>query len=185
MSDIVYHFTDTARLPWILQSGELQPSANRLNGYPVDFLWATTDKRGSRSASVYIQNEQYRRGIVRMVRFALHAADFEPWRDIVQRFPAWTPAHIEMLERVAKDSPATWRCRVAPLTHHHWIEIASKTYTDNVWHSSDFRPQSYGRGVWGVTINGRIYASRRHVCSDGLASYEVLQIFDPAKEITR
>ncbi len=33
----VYHYTDTGRLPWILQSGELRPGRNKIAGYPDDF----------------------------------------------------------------------------------------------------------------------------------------------------
>ena len=33
----VYHFTDSAHLPWILSDGELRPGANKIGGYPA--LW--------------------------------------------------------------------------------------------------------------------------------------------------
>ena len=85
MDRTVYHFTDTARLPWILQSGELRPGANRIGGFPhPDFLWATTSERGARSAAASMQG--FRTGLTRMVRFILHADDFEAWRDMVRQF---------------------------------------------------------------------------------------------------
>jgi hypothetical protein len=87
VTEHVYHFTDTARLPWILRSGELRPGANRVGGYPdPDFLWATVDSRGARSASGGGQG--YREGLVRLVRFTLRAEDFEPWPGILRRYPA-------------------------------------------------------------------------------------------------
>jgi hypothetical protein len=48
---LVYHFTDTTRLPWIIDSGELQPGKNRIGGYPLDFLWATSSLNGDRTSS--------------------------------------------------------------------------------------------------------------------------------------
>jgi hypothetical protein len=48
----VYHFTDSAHLPWILSDGELRAGANKIGGYPApEFVWATTEDRGSRTAT--------------------------------------------------------------------------------------------------------------------------------------
>src|SRR5215203_1119572 len=107
-SDIVFHFTDTARLPWILASGELRPERNRIGGFPdLDFLWATTSPIGDRSASCGAQD--YREGMTRLVRITLHVEDFEPWPQITARFPAWTADHIRQLESAARQSsPQDW-----------------------------------------------------------------------------
>jgi hypothetical protein len=129
MADLVYHFTDTARLPWILRSGELRPGSNKIGELPdPDFLWATTDSRGDLMASSSLQSEHYRSGRARMVRFTLRADDFEPWREVVSRFPAWKTAHVEMLERVAKSSPVTWCCRTEPLPRSRWVAIDTRSY---------------------------------------------------------
>jgi hypothetical protein len=66
----VFHFTDTARLPWILATGELRPGRNAIWDFPsADFLWATTDARGDRTASV--DRKALRKGFTREVRFTL------------------------------------------------------------------------------------------------------------------
>jgi hypothetical protein len=47
----VYHFTNTARLPWILASGELRPGANKLGWAPVECIWATGSSIGDLTCS--------------------------------------------------------------------------------------------------------------------------------------
>lgn len=160
---LVYHFTDTAHLPWILQAGELRPGANRIGGFPdPDFLWATTNERGSRRA-VGNHPQFYHAGKSQLVRFTLNAADFEPWREIVRRYPAWTPVQIEMLERAGGEPPTLWHCRVAPLPRSHWMEIATKPYTRSTWRAlpTDVVSAPCGDGFLGIIVDQRLYASRR------------------------
>jgi hypothetical protein len=52
MTSVVYHYTDTAHLPWIILSNALQVGKNRLRGLPFDFLWATTSPKVDRSAAI-------------------------------------------------------------------------------------------------------------------------------------
>src|SRR5262249_35408585 len=156
---MLYHFTDTARLRWILQSVELRPGANRIGGYPhPDFLWATADVRGSRTASA---SGYYRSGATRLVRFTLRPEDFEPWHSIVKRFPAWTPDQIARLEHAARgrDQPALWHCRAEPLPRAHWVEIATRGYTDQGWQklALDTYPLRRGVDLLGVVINKKLY----------------------------
>jgi hypothetical protein len=177
----VYHFTDTARLPWILHSGVLRAGQNRIGGYPADFLWAITDSRDATSASV--GRKGYRKGVVRLVRFTLPAEDFEPWREIVRRMPDWTPKHIEALERTGNCSPRKWVCRVDPLPRSRWIEIATRSYTDDRWRPfpKDYIPLE-GRGHFlGVVIEGRGYASRQYDRGAGRGVGCEVITFDPAK----
>jgi hypothetical protein len=48
----LYHFTNTARLLWIVGAKELRPNCNQIGGFPSpDFLWATTRSQGDRTAS--------------------------------------------------------------------------------------------------------------------------------------
>lgn len=167
----VYHFTDTARLPWILQSGDLRPGTNRLGGYPLpDFLWATTDQRGDRSAAMSYRH--YRSGQTRVVRFALQAEDFEPWPDITRRFPAWTTEQIARLERTARSSSALWRCRTEPLQRDRWVAIATRSQLDGGWKPFplDAAIISGPDGSLGLKIDGKLYFSRR-IDSNGPASY--------------
>jgi hypothetical protein len=86
--NVVYHFTCAGCLPWIIAAGELRAGRNQKGNFPKpDFLWATTDRRGDRTASAWAS---YRKGSA-LVRLTLHADDFELWPDIVSRFPQWTP----------------------------------------------------------------------------------------------
>ena len=64
MTSRLYHFTDTAHLPWIFMAGELRPGLNRIGNYPSpEFVWATTDARGDRSAAASKQG--VREGLTR------------------------------------------------------------------------------------------------------------------------
>ena len=109
----LFHFTDTARLPWIVASGELRRGDNRLGDYPVDFLWATTSDKGDPTAAWACKRgrKAYREGRSRQVRFTLDREDFAPWRDIVGRFSEWTPKYIATLESSGRKmgaDPAAW-----------------------------------------------------------------------------
>ena len=73
---VVYHFTDTAHLPVILQDGEL-------GRFHTALLWATTDPNGDRLSSTgYGQGlEDYRKGTTRRVRFTCEPQGFTAdWR---------------------------------------------------------------------------------------------------------
>jgi hypothetical protein len=168
----VYHFTDTCRLPWILHSGELRAGLNRIGGFPCDFLWATTDSTGDRTASCNGNARAfYRDGVTRWVRFTLDAADFETWPATLQRFPEWTPEHVARLERVALESdvsPATWRCRPMPLPLGKVLCIETKSYSSG-WHVlQDAKVLEDGEDARGVVIDGRIYSSQRLPRDDAL-----------------
>jgi hypothetical protein len=36
--EMIYHFTDTMRLPWIIETGELRVGLNRVSKLPFEFL---------------------------------------------------------------------------------------------------------------------------------------------------
>lgn len=175
MTNIVYHFTDTARLPWILHSDELRSSTNKIGGFPSpDFLWATLDPKGDRTASG--QREHYRRGVTRLVRFTLSAQDFEPWREIVRSFPAWTPEHISRIERFGAN-PALWRCRIEPLRREHWIAIDSRSYAVARWQRipTNERPLDGPNGSMGVMVDGSAYFTRKFQTLDGGGGFEFIE----------
>jgi hypothetical protein len=127
----VYHFTDTVRLPWIVASGELRPGRNQLGNYPdPDFLWATTNSQGDRTASAF---RTYRNGTSALVRLTLPEEDFEPWPGIAARYPQWTPEQITRLEARARKLGETdfwrWCARVEPLPLFRILSAEAKTYT--------------------------------------------------------
>jgi len=111
MTDVVYHFTDSARLPWTITSGELRPSRTQLGGFPEpNFLWATTYPFGDRTSTAI-----RRAHLAPMVRLTLLAEDFVHWRDVPQRFPQWTVEHQRRLERIGQEDFSRWRVRTLPL----------------------------------------------------------------------
>jgi hypothetical protein len=130
MTDVVYHFTCTARLPWIIATKELRPGRNQVGNYPVDFLWATTRDQGDRTAAAM---KTYRKGQLPLVRLTLPAGDFEAWPAILARFPQWKPEHIEKLQNAARNLGETnfscWRARAEPLPLSRVIKSEAKTYT--------------------------------------------------------
>jgi hypothetical protein len=146
--EVVYHFTDTARLPWILKSGELEVEKNRVGNFPDEgFLWATRDPRGARSAAAYWGNNgrAYRNGDTMLVRFTLPAQDFESWRTVIARYPSWTDKHIAALEDSGRKrgcSPDKWQCRPEPLPSYRWLAIDCRSYVGHGWRQLplDMRP---------------------------------------------
>ena len=131
----VYHFTDTGRLPWILDTSELRPCRmKKLGGFPDDFLWATTNENGAQTASVFYEGSGYKEGQVWLIRFTLSATDFEPWPEATKRNPAWTKAHIERLNgNLNGDNPADWWTSCGSLGRSKWLSIHARSYLHPVW----------------------------------------------------
>jgi hypothetical protein len=76
----VYHFTDTARLPWILESGMLRVDRGAIGKYPTKFVWATTLLNGDPTCTALSRNqtlESRQNGSLRLVRFTFNASDFD------------------------------------------------------------------------------------------------------------
>lgn len=175
----VYHFTDTARLPWILLDGMLKPGRNRIGGFPdPDFLWATTAAIGDRTASASVK--AFRDGLTLMVRFDLDEADFERWPDITSRFPNWTPGHVARLRRAAGPGAdaSTWRCRIDPLSRDRWLAIWVRSYRDRAWRPLPVDTRALltptGDTAFLNTL-GRGFASRRLDGPYGAGAYELVE----------
>jgi hypothetical protein len=178
---LVYHFTDTARLPWIIESGELQPGKNRIGGYPPDFLWATLNEVGDRTSSASGKQalKLWRAGITQLIRFTLNADEFGDWRELVNRDPAWTPHHIAQLEAAAADlgqkDTNSWRCRVAPLPLARALCTEAKSYARGRWITVDATPDSCitfeASGARGFVIDGQAYFATREVNPFGSHSF--------------
>jgi hypothetical protein len=187
MSASVYHFSDTARLPWILLDRVLRPGHNTLGGFPdPDFLWATTLPIPDRTASSAGQAalRALRTGQTRTVRFTLRADDFDPWPQITSRFPDWTPDAIQRLERAAKgqSSPGTWRCRAEPLPQESWLAIETRGWSDRQWTPLDLSAPAVPLpgGALGVCAAGRLYCSEQIVHPGGNVGYSVAVMAEQA-----
>lgn len=179
----VYHFTDTARLPYILDSGVLRPGRNRIGGFPdPDFLWATAQSVGDRTAS---GSNSYRTMRTRLVRFTLDRADFVPWREIIKSFPQWTETHVDRLETTAKgmSDPNDWLCRAEPLNLSKVIRVESRSYNSPwVEHKNlssfaiDVDENPTVSSYLGVNINGTAYLSREFSAPNGAQGYDAITI---------
>jgi hypothetical protein len=134
-TEVVYHFTDTMALPWIISSGELRPGAKRYYT-PTRLLWATTCDKGEETASCGVADEELEcvnAGIL-LVRFKLAGDDFFEWSEITSRCPGWTAEHVAELEDRARDCDdyelgfSHWRWRAAPLPLPRVLQIDVRAY---------------------------------------------------------
>jgi hypothetical protein len=174
----VYHFTCTARLPWIVASGELRPGRNELGNYPdPDFLWATTNHRGDRTATAF---QAYRSGDTALVRLTLPEEDFEYWPEIAARYPQWTPVQIARLETAAlnrgESNFACWRARVTPLLLSRVISAEAKTYT-GTWQPIELVCLiTTDPRVRAIALNDVVYCSTQHIQPGTPTKYVVVKL---------
>jgi hypothetical protein len=197
---VVFHFTDTLRLPWILAEQQLNPTRGMAApDYPrPTFLWATTNAIGDRTAaSSHDQGRLlWRQGGSLLVRFTLAADDFIPWADIRKQYPQWTPEKIARVERNGRkkgSDPSWWMCRADILPAQRWLGIETRSYVGS-WRPFDFtaytarelqldNPTTAARRVETfqqqpdevcaavIEIDGRSYVSRRIIPSNGRTLY--------------
>jgi hypothetical protein len=185
MSDVVYHFTDTAHLPWIVETGELRPGLNRISKLPFDFLWATTNPDGDRTCSVQNHNARtaYRSGLTQLVRFTLPGEAFSQWRDVSELYPEWTPDFVARAERLATKLGETkfdnWRIRRDLLPITSALVVEAKSYKSNRWLPIDATLKAHVRfpdGECGIIIGGRVYVSQKITVPNGAVGYAFVGI---------
>lgn len=139
MSDrVVYHYTDSLHLPWIVKSSELRPNTNRLIGIGlIKYIWATTNPAGDKTARAMITmhkgyEELFQHGLVQLIRFTLPSAGFVPWCDI-KRESNWTRGQIRKLQQSDRKyfdehGFAKWRCRREPLPITSALKVEAKLW---------------------------------------------------------
>jgi hypothetical protein len=183
----VYHFTNTVRLPWIIHSGGLQPSNNRIGGAPPDFLWATTSDSGDRTSSSFLGNDKARlsRGPGANHPLPLDGADFAPWREAAAANPEWTAAHVAGLEQTAVceggRNIARWHCRPTPLPLTRAIQVHAKSYSGGRWLQIEATPEYCvvgPSGMRGFVIGNQAYLATRRASTDGRGVYGILRHVD-------
>ena len=185
MDNHVYHFTDTVRLPWIIETGELQPGDNRIGGFPADFLWATTDNESDLTSSVAapLARRSYQQQVTQLVQMKRRGGDFAPWRATVGADPAWAPNHVQRLERAALKlgelGIEAWRCRSSALPLTRAIAFHAKAYSVGRWIEIDATTEycidTGVAGQRGFVIGEYAYLATRGVDSLGLTAYGDLQ----------
>jgi len=187
----VYHFTDSARLPWIFDTQELHGTVVKTPGFPPqDFLWATLDENGAATAScqAYASEDAHRAydgGHIHLVRFTLAQADFTRWPEVVKSVPGWTDEVIARLEATAHrvgDDPTKWLYRAPPLPAKNWIAIEYRSYLSSQWRAlpSD-KPILRHVGIRGIVLGGMKVLSQQVVHRNKPTSYRV-EVIDLMEE---
>jgi hypothetical protein len=170
----VYHFTDSARLPWILRDQMLKPGSNNIGDFPDDFLWATPDHMGDPTASSAVAKNEYREGRIAHVRFTLTDADFMPWDAMKAAHPRWQARHIAILESAAikmgalPQQIAQWQCRLEPLRADRWLAVEFRTWRNPRWRAvQPDAPRPVGSAGMGILLDGVVFYSQRRGGADG------------------
>jgi hypothetical protein len=189
--EMCFHFTDTLRLPWIIEAGELRPGLNRVSKLPYDFLWATIDPAGDPTCSAQGTpqvRECYRRGLMQLVRFTLPGEAFSEWCDVSRLYPEWTSEQVARTEQLARERHGEtrcnkWRIRRDPFPIEQIIVVKAKSYTSGRWKPIDatvflmelvnLSDVENGRGV---IIDEKIYASQKIIMSNGPVGYVPLGV---------
>lgn len=139
MSGVVYHFSDTVHLAWIVARGELQPSI--IKHTPLGFnthLWATINPEGDRTALPLREihggdgGRDWRDGKFWLLRFTLPADRFLSLNE-TQQFENWDLPDVDKLldfDRREYDvvGEYTWRLRRDPLQLRDVIKIEATSY---------------------------------------------------------
>jgi hypothetical protein len=183
----VYHHTDTLRLPWILDSGELRPgtcSRYRFEGNAgLDMVWATTQQHWAHSATAHHDNERFKDGVVWTVRITLRPEDFLRWPDAVKDDPAWTEDVIKRFNATSKgDNPRDWHTHNGPLDRSKWMALHVRSYRGR-WIELPFDlPAWTGEHretklpIKTVIIGNRGFGSMRQDFDDGKVGYSQFDV---------
>jgi hypothetical protein len=206
----LYHHTTQMHLPRILRDGKLRPlvirdktreyyrrsSRWRNDGDAPDFVHATTNAERERTATVDMPDANgdgsMQDKIVR-VRFTLHAEDFEPWREVVARYPSWTPELIRGHEKVGRQRGSdirSWYARAEPLKCDRWVAIHHKRPGDDQWLPCPMDATIFSAGprenapLMGVALSDGVHWSKHFVDDEtGLDAYAPTYITDTAKTL--
>jgi hypothetical protein len=159
MTSVVYHFTTTLQLPWIVESGELRPYPKDLVVGVCSYLWATvatTPGVGDRTARAALLSvslkKAWREDQFRLVRFTLPAKSFLTWREVVRR-EGWTPE--QLAAQTAADCKhygcepgyqEQWRCRAVPLPLRDVIKVETLRHAGR-WRRIALDPGRFVRTV--------------------------------------
>jgi len=145
--DVLYHFTTSAHLPWIIGDGALTlPPTNALERtFGRDYLYATSSPNGDKCSTAWTgYTDTYREGISLRVRFAFPGDGWRPWREVLEE--SGQQYYIKGLPMYAAhcgENPDNWFLRWEPLslddcyaahcrayTSHRWVELNSIDLSD-------------------------------------------------------
>lgn len=173
----IYHFTSTAHLPWIIESGELRAGRNKIGGFPdPDFVWATSNELGDRT-STGMASPAYRTGATWAVRMTLDPVGFAHWSLVPILFPQWTADHVARLDQAARGSdPRDWWCTPGPVPLASVVAIEARSYQNNTWKPVEPAVTSIWSGgtKWlGIQIGDRTFFSAKRIGPHGQDAYEI------------
>ncbi len=176
----LYHFTCTARLPWIVDENGLRLYRNQIGGLrSPDFLWATTSSLVDPAVS---EIEGYREHVAALVRLTLFSEDFEPWSSIIARLSPSTIEHMRRLEANARprgqEGFELWHARTEPLPLSRIIRAEAKTYTGS-WQAIELPCLQHpsNTALRGIILDDKVYCSHR-IEAAGTSIAEIVSVAD-------
>lgn len=172
--DVLYHYSTSGALPWIIEGGELRPMDCK---FARPYLWATTSPDGDRCATGF-NDEAYRVGAMVRLRFTMPADGFRPWQDVLREDGQYRT--IELLERFAREKKQRtdgWYVRRDAVSlddciyahcrgylSHRWSEFgATDTSEANVF-PIIVRDEDSAEEFYAVHFGSKVYLSRQ--CDD-------------------
>jgi hypothetical protein len=124
MSKVVYHFTTSMPLPWIVSNKALcpMPATDVGIGYSK-LIWATAKRTGEKTSTAKFMLQALKRAwqadMFRIIRFTISAEHFDTWAETVRR-EGWTEREEFLLRRDDmwrrfEAGHDLWHCRPTPL----------------------------------------------------------------------
>jgi hypothetical protein len=123
LPDVLFHHTTSARLPYIILDGEIEPNNEGV-------LFATASPDGDRCSLAQRQADGYRQGVLLRTRIAMPGELFRPWREVL------TPSEIAMHEQWARDrgqSTEGWYARREPVSLDDCYAVHARSYKTHRW----------------------------------------------------
>jgi hypothetical protein len=178
MTAIAYHYTDAARLPFILASGHIRPSrhirAKVCPDVPEGVTWFTTHRRGDPSAAA-----SHNAGAAPRVRLCIPLNATLDWREACRRV-GWPESDLELAARRGRKCGSrvdAWRAVPEPVSLAA-VEDVHVLRPGGVWQPMGepvFRVQG---DIAVIAFEGALYGVQRRVVPGlGSTAYAVRHDF--------
>ena len=139
MSKVVYHFTTSMPLPWIVSSGALCPMPGTDIGIGYSkLIWATAKRAGENTSYakllIRVLDQAWEADLFRLIRFTISAKLFDTWAETVRR-EGWTEQEVFILRRDdmwrrLEAGHDLWHCRATPLSLDDVRSVVVRAYGD-------------------------------------------------------
>lgn len=161
MSDIIYHHTTLAHLPFIVQTEELRGS-RASEHWPEDFVWATLDERGDRTTAACQQKQ------IPRVRIMMPMDVFRSDWQVLAIEKGWRPDQVTALCDTAANKLDInhWLATPSPVPIQYTLNAEVKTWS-TPWRDVDIHSLvASGEDQIGFIENGKGWLSRRNRMKD-------------------